>query len=125
MYPSPGHIINVMERPKPRQGREAPPPADASYETIAWAAELGDSVPTIDLHGLDAEEAVRQVDQTINHAFMQREDAVKIIHGKGEGTLRAAVRDFLATQTELVAYFRSAQSPGQEQAMTVAVLHHR
>ena len=103
----------------------SPPGIPSPYESIAWAAELSDEVTTVDLHGLDRLEAVREVDRAINQAFMRREEALKILHGKGHGTLRREIQKHLESQTQLVAYFRDATARGQEQAMTIVVLHQR
>ncbi len=52
-------------------------------------------VDTIDLHGLDGDEAIIQLDQFINQAVMNKINSVKIIHGKGSGILKKRVTDYL------------------------------
>ena len=49
----------------------------------------------IDVRGLCAEEAILEVDQFISAALMSKLPAVRIIHGKGTGTLRAAIQNHL------------------------------
>ena len=47
------------------------------------------------MRGLCAEEAILEVDQFISAALMSKLPAVRIIHGKGTGTLRAAIQNHL------------------------------
>lgn len=49
----------------------------------------------IDVRGLCAEEAILEVDQFISSALMSKLPSVRIIHGKGTGTLRAAIQSHL------------------------------
>lgn len=49
----------------------------------------------IDVRGLCAEEAILEVDQFISSALMSKLPGVRIIHGKGTGTLRAAIQSHL------------------------------
>lgn len=110
----------MPERPK-EPAPELPRPSD-QYETAIFAAELG-SAPEIDLHGETVDEALVRLDQFINHEFVAGTEVVKIIHGRGSGKLRAAIHDYLRKQTELVAYFRDAQTPAQQGGATYAALH--
>lgn len=50
---------------------------------------------SIDLRGLDAEEAIYNVDKYLDDAYMAGLGEVTIIHGKGTGILRKAVNDLL------------------------------
>ncbi len=50
-------------------------------------AEMGD-VPSIDVHGYDAAGAVYEVSVFCSRMRAHREQAVKIIHGRGKGILR-------------------------------------
>lgn len=108
--------MNNNEMPK----RKTVEPS-SDYEHAIFAAEIGDP-PKTDLHALDVHEALRTVDQFINHEFLEGSDVIKIIHGRGTGKLREAIHAFL-TNHELVAYFRDANVPGQIGGSTYAVLH--
>lgn len=50
----------------------------------------------IDLHHLNSEEAEYRLDKYLNDAFIAGYMRVKIIHGKGTGTLRRVVANKLA-----------------------------
>ena len=101
------------------------PPASDPTETALFAAELGGAVPAIDLHGLPADEAVRELDLFLNHEFAGRPrrevKAVKIVHGRGTGVLRDAVVKHLKS-SKLVARFRDAEDPTQTNGVIYAAL---
>jgi len=61
----------------------------------------------IDLHGLTVGEALFRLDRYLNEAFMAGLPWVRVIHGKGTGTLRQAVRQELQN-SPLVKSFRPA-----------------
>jgi DNA mismatch repair protein MutS2 len=50
----------------------------------------------IDLHGLTIDEAISLLDDFLHHSFAAGLYRVWVIHGKGTGTLRLAVRRYLA-----------------------------
>ena len=53
--------------------------------------------PELDLRGLRVDEAVAQVETALNDAALDGVSLVRIIHGRGTGALRRAVREFLAS----------------------------
>ncbi len=59
-------------------------------DLIAHIAEL-------DLHGFSEQEALITLDMFLHHVYTQRVQRVRVIHGKGAGILRAAVRQELAS----------------------------
>ena len=50
----------------------------------------------LDLHQLTVDEALLKLDEYLHNAFLAGMIQVRVVHGKGTGTLREAVRDFLA-----------------------------
>lgn len=50
----------------------------------------------IDLRGLTTEEARYRLDQYLNEAYMEGLDTVRVVHGKGTGAVRQAVRELLS-----------------------------
>ncbi|WP_338832933.1 Endonuclease MutS2 [Moorella humiferrea] len=61
--------------------------------------------PEIDLRGLTVEEACHQVDAYLDDAVLAGLNQVRLIHGKGTGTLREALKDYLQ-QHPLVKSYR-------------------
>lgn len=116
----------------PKSWKEQPPSAEdaepaqekniSPQEAAMFAAEIGEA-PQIDLHGESADAALSQLDAFIHHELMRGSEAVKIIHGRGTGTLRAAILAWLQRHPTLIAAHRDASSPAQQGGMTVVALH--
>lgn len=83
-------------------------------------AEAGGDVPELDLHGLRADQALLEADRFLHAAFARGERALRLVHGKGEGRLRDALRRQLDGHP-LVAGAREAASGGA----TLVALHQR
>ena len=58
----------------------------------------------LDLHHLTADEAAYRLDKYLNDAFIAGFMRVKIIHGKGTGTLRKVVAEKLAGHPLVISY---------------------
>ena len=77
--------------------------------------------PEMDLRGLRVDEAGgRGVDTALNDAALDGVSLVRIIHGKGTGALRRAIREFLADHP-LVETATDGEGPGGD-GVTVAHL---
>jgi len=60
--------------------------------------------PDIDLRGFRAEEALSRLRNFIDDAILLGVKQVRILHGKGDGILRAVIRDFLQAIPEVVRF---------------------
>ena len=87
-------------------------------ETRASAPRRRD--PEMDLRGLRVDEAVARVDTALNDAALDGAGMVRIIHGKGTGALRRAIREYLSDHP-LVETAGDGEGPGGE-GVTVAQL---
>jgi DNA mismatch repair protein MutS2 len=74
-----------------------------------------------DMRGWRVEEVIHELERYINDAYMANLPFVRIIHGKGTGALRQAVREELATNP-LVSGFRPAEPREGGEGVTVAQL---
>lgn len=101
-----------------RQSKRKEPTLE--QESAIFAAELGEAL-TIDLHHLHQEDARRELEAFLDHAFMTNTTVVKIIHGRGEQKLRRMVEELLAKHP-LVEYWRGSQNPAQMNGVTYVVL---
>ena len=75
----------------------------------------------LDLRGQRAEAALEQFEAYLDGAFRAGLPFVRIIHGKGTGALRAAIREALATHP-LVRRFESASPQDGGDGVTIALL---
>ena len=76
--------------------------------------------PEMDLRGLRVDEAVARVDTALNDAALDGAGMLRIIHGKGTGALRRAIREYLSSHP-LVESAADGEGPGGE-GVTVAQL---
>ena len=86
----------------------------------AYVFSGGGPGPELDLRGLRADEAVARVDAALNDAALDGLPMLRIIHGKGTGALRRAVRDYLSGHP-LVDAAANGEGPGGD-GVTVAQL---
>jgi DNA mismatch repair protein MutS2 len=78
----------------------------------------------LDMRGYRVPEALARLEEHLNSAFLAGLPWVRIIHGKGSGALRKAVRDALPGHA-LVASFRSGEEGEGGEGVTVAKLVSR
>ncbi|MFC1935542.1 Smr/MutS family protein [Chloroflexota bacterium] len=80
--------------------------------------------PELHLRRLTMDEALYRLEEYLDAAFMAGHSTVRIIHGKGTGTLRDAVGDRLAEHS-LVKSYRLALYGEGDAGVTVVELHQR
>jgi DNA mismatch repair protein MutS2 len=85
-------------------------------------SSVGDYVPSeLHLRGMRAEEALVALEKYLDDAYLAQLPRVRIVHGKGTGALRSAVREMLQHHP-LVASFRAGDRHEGEEGVTVAEL---
>src|SRR6266850_1509143 len=100
--------------------REAPAPDETVRSTRPQVSGSAPSVPLqLDLRGARAEEALAELDRYLNDAAVAGIDRLRIVHGKGTGALRTAVREMLATHPLVREHTAAAQNEGGEGATIV------
>ncbi|VAX23343.1 Recombination inhibitory protein MutS2 [hydrothermal vent metagenome] len=75
----------------------------------------------MDIRGMRAEEAIEELVNRLDIAMDGEADKVRIIHGKGTGALRKAVREYLVT-SPYVADFASEEDAGGGDGATLVTL---
>ncbi len=78
----------------------------------------------IRLRGLRVEEAIIELDRYLNHAFLAGLPSVRVIHGKGTGTLRRVVHEQLGSHP-LVRSFRLADLERGAEGVTIVEMVER
>ena len=73
----------------------------------------------LDLRGQTVEEITERVDKYLDDAFLAGMPFVRIIHGKGTGKLRLAVREALSSHPHVGSYESGGEKEGGD-GVTVA-----
>ena len=76
------------------------------------------------LRHLTVDEALWQLDQYLNDAFMAGLPSVRIVHGKGTGKLRRAVHDSLAKHPLVTSYRLGDYGEGDYGITIVELTNH-
>jgi len=117
--------FRVQVRPEDVELREraaaAEPPPVAKAVSLPLAPSPGIE---LNLRGERVVEALARLDEYLNSAFMAGLPWVRVIHGKGSGALRKAVRELLPHHA-LVTSFRSGQEGEGGEGVTVIKLASR
>ena len=116
-----GSAVRGSEEPS---GSRRGDPAHNTSESKIFGAELSGNAPSIDLHGLDTEAGIHDLETFLHGAFMRGDDVIKVIHGRGTGKMREAVQAFLSTQ-EIVETFRDGRSTAEISGVTYVVIKKR
>jgi len=81
---------------------------------------IGEPVPlSLSLRGEIVDEALPRLDKYLDEAFVARHRRVTIVHGKGTGTLRRAVHDFLSRHPHVRAFRLGGRGEGESGATVV------
>lgn len=103
------------------EGRSVRP----AYESRGTSIPAPRDVPLeLDMRGWRAADVRDRLDHYLNDAYLAGLPWVRIIHGKGTGALRQAVREFLQ-QHKLVASFSSASATEGGDGVTIVRLQER
>jgi DNA mismatch repair protein MutS2 len=99
-------------------------PAQAAQEPpLATRPVIGGSAPAValqlDLRGARAEEALAVLDRYLNDAAVAGVDRLRIVHGKGTGALRTAVREVLSRHPLVRAHEPAGAAEGGDGATIV------
>lgn len=77
--------------------------------------------PELDLRGQNADEGIMELDQFIDNAVLAGIPSVTIIHGKGTGVLREAVRQYLRRHRSIKTFRPGVYGEGED-GVTIAEL---
>ena len=105
-----------LQKPQKKGGRAAPAPRSTTVQQVERSASM-----EINLLGMTVEEALMETDQFIDHAVMNGQTMVYLIHGKGTGALRNAIHQHLRGHKN-VKSFRLGRYGEGEAGVTVVEL---
>ena len=108
--------IPVYQLQRPAEGH--PPAAQHRVHYSRSSNRRAD--PEIDIRGLRVDEAMDRLEGTLNAAALDGVSPVRVIHGKGTGALRRAVRDYLEGHP-LVATVAPGEGPGGDGVTVVEI----
>ncbi|MGH8103978.1 MAG: Smr/MutS family protein [bacterium] len=78
-------------------------------------------IPGLDLHGMTPDAAIVAVERFVNRQFASRAREVMIVHGRGQGKLKAQVQKCLSQSPLVKRHFGGLPSEGSD-GVTIAVL---
>ena len=106
-------LLADLERLSKRQAAETQEHTQPQKPAIVLPSyeERPDVAMQLDMRGWRVEDALAELDGYLNDAVMSGLAAVRIVHGKGTGALRQAVRERLARHSLVKSY---ASAPPQE-----------
>ena len=113
--------------PPPQENPSPTPPSAARRSSTARPAAARPAVFTpspgmeLDLRGQRADEAIEALQRYLESAYLSGMPFVRVIHGKGTGKLRQAVREFLK-QNEFVASWETGLDSEGGEGVTVVHL---
>ena len=91
--------------------QRAAPRLSANVKAIQGAAQQG-VTSEIKLIGMRVEDALHELDQAIDRALLTNLDSLRVVHGKGSGALRSAVRAKATSDRRLSGYREAAFGEG-------------
>lgn len=110
--------------------RTAPPPGHAARSNVldvqraaqSTQANDGASKSEVDLRGLTIEPALTHLDRFMDRALLAGVPLLTVLHGKGSGALRNAIRQHLRTHYPQVVALADGPDPGPGNGVTVVTL---
>ncbi|NLG78405.1 MAG: endonuclease MutS2 [Firmicutes bacterium] len=116
LFVSPKDLAIIDEEP----GKAGPPAGGVFIAPVAREKAAAVS-SELDLRGLTVEEALAEVDKYLDDACLAGLPRARIIHGKGTGALRQAVRDFVRSHPHVRGFEPGGPAEGGDGVTVVAI----
>ncbi|MBQ4050451.1 MAG: endonuclease MutS2, partial [Oscillospiraceae bacterium] len=116
--------LRLLDRPKVKVNGNAAPTGKVRTADVSRGLKGGTQrggFPEVDLRGMNAEEAIIEMESFIDSAVLSNVHQVTIIHGKGTGVLREAVHQRLKKHKSVKSYRLGVFGEG-ETGVTIAEL---
>jgi len=115
-------VDNIERLSKRQAALEAPATKSQPSVVLPRYEDLPEVATQLDMRGWHVEQALEELDRYLNDAVMSGIASVRLVHGKGTGALRAAVREQLAHHPLVQSY---ATAPPQEGGDGVTIVKLR
>jgi DNA mismatch repair protein MutS2 len=100
-------------KPRAELSRDLVKTLSRMAKPVAGSAKSAPTKPLkLDLHGMRVEDAMRCVEKAMNRAIMEEYSRMEIVHGIGEGKIRAALHRYLATIPTVESFRLDDQNAG-------------
>lgn len=76
------------------------------------STSVGDRTSSIDLHGMTADEAIRQLETALDRALLKGVERLDVIHGIGTGTLLKATHAYLRNSKHVARFSVDERNQG-------------
>jgi DNA mismatch repair protein MutS2 len=106
---------------KPLEEVKRVPPPEEKPASAGWSSPV-EAQTELDLRGMSAEEALDQVDMSIDDGLVAGIPFIRIIHGKGRGILMKAVVDMVRGDPRIETFRPGKPSEG---GTGVTIIHLR
>ena len=83
---------------------------------------MKETTDELDLHGLTIDEAIPEVDKFLYKSFQEHIRCIWIVHGKGSGILRDAIRRYVSKHTLVKTCLTADRSHGGNGATQVELI---
>jgi DNA mismatch repair protein MutS2 len=87
-------------------------PSDEDEEVVVKVPSTPAATLELDMRGLRVEEGLAELDRFLDNAFRGRMPWVRIIHGKGTGKLKDAVRQSLRKNSHITSWEEGKDGEG-------------
>jgi DNA mismatch repair protein MutS2 len=106
------------------RGKAQPATVEVNTRTVVQLPDVDSPGIEVHLRGMRADDALDKLDKYLDRAYRAGLPYVRIVHGKGTGTLRRLVREQLSANPLIVSYQTAEPNEGGE-GVTVAKLVSR
>jgi len=103
--------LKDLARPEPGQADQA---AEKPRKSIISKGKFTSPAQELNVIGLTVDEAIPAVDKMLDQAQVKGLNNLSIVHGKGTGRLREAIRMFMQTDTRVKTFHPGADRAGGE-----------
>ncbi len=87
-----------------------------------WVERQAGFSPTLDVRGLNADDALNKVRNWLDEAYSLGQNQLKIIHGRGDGILRKILREYFKTLNYRKSYKSEHEEQGGDGATLIELL---